>query len=895
MSSSNAQHSRFPRWLLRSKLLPQKQLISLLPRKELLRRLSEGLERKITVISAPAGYGKSTLAASWRKELRERGILVPWLTLDNDDNEFGIFVTYLAYAFHTGGFSEELDALAPDGFNMSQSPRQVIGLICSMLTASSRRAVLILDDFEKLSSRICRELIDPFIAYMPENLHLVVLCRGHPTLSLNHLRLQGQLNEIDARDLKFTLFEIQEFLPKGFSRQHLQRITERSEGWPVALQVLRHTLHQNRDYEAVMEKFCHSSEMTDDYFSEQFFSGLPEETRDFLLDVSILDRIDAKTADYIRNRQDSARFLDELGEQETFIVPLETEDPSFRLHPLLRDFLMAKLSVYYAERKHELHTRMADFEVAQGHLIRAMRHALAAHDAQRAGHILERAGGILLWNREGMTRLRRAHELLPDHVVNSRPRLQLVRALIYLKSGQINVGRDIYHHVRAATEFERLHDPQLDYDLALIAATLAVYEGTPLDDQICRILMEPTGHIQQDNQTQLGFAHTFLCVQHLQKGHFAEVEKTGRKAIALFRQVKSIFGEAYIYFHLGVAAMAAGQPDQAMTHYHRAQDMARRHFIDDPEMKLIANILMAECLYEQNDIPASHRLLTDVVRRLEKHEAWYEIYAAGYITAANITFLKEGLEPALTLLDQAQDYIQRERLTLLNRLVISQKVHLLTLAGNPAKARRTLQKAGLSLEDYTQSNTSIRETCHVVQAIGRLLLSEERYDDVLRELPAFRDRFHRCGYPYAALKFDIFLAVALYKTGAMAKAFEQCRALFATLRTHRLVRVFLDEAVLVRDLLTAYIAHSDAQEKDHAAYLLDLLEPQEISDISISLSKREKQVLVLLAEGHPDKVIARQLGVSENTVRFHLKNLYGKLRAQNRLQAVNEARRQSLL
>lgn len=889
----------FPPWLTATKILPLRHHISLIERSELIRRLNAGLNQKLALLVASAGFGKSTLLGHWRKELLEQNISVAWLNIDQDDNDPALFAIYLAYSLATAGLAEDIFALFPTGFSPDTSARTIIGVLLSAIAQQDEKVVLILDDVEKLDEMAVNKILVPLLRYSPENLHVVLATRTADRLPLSVLKLQGQVNQITTEELKFTPFEIEEFLGGTLDKKTLQKVNKKTEGWPVALQLIKNSITGHSDYKNIIEKFKGTEQDTRDYIFEQILNNLPPAQKDLLLDVSILEHFDPETIDQVRGVDNNSIILKELEVLNRLITPLENRENLFRLHPLFREALMYYLEQTDPERMKNLHLRASDMFLNQGHIIQSMRHALQAGEPETAARILERAGGILLWNKEGMTRIRKAHSLLPEKIITTRPRLSLLRALVLLKDGHLNDARDIYNRVRQDLKNNNLtHSAELDYDLAVITSTLAVYEGTPLTEKMSDNLIASIEQFEQIDNIQIGFVYTILCVFNLQKGDFPAATKVGQKAITQFQQHHSIFGETYIYIHLGVVASAEGRLDKAHEHYQKAQNNLRRYFIDDKDLKLVLNILMAEWHYEKNELSTAARLLGDINQRLETGEAWYEIYAAGYSTSTALAYLQKGLSACLNASDDASTYIRREGLKRLNRLVIANKVGHLCRAGKTNQARKIVQENNLTFQDYNRDNGicfSVRECYGVVQALARLLIAEQRYGDAVRELTA-QIESHLPAYEIRAIqKYRLLLAIALYQNGDPQQAFRELEAVLKFVRTHGLIRFMLDEEPFITAPLDAYIQDSRSSEKDHAQYLLDQLSDAKSPQIHITLSRRERQVLNQLAEGFADKVIARNLDVSENTVRFHLKNLFSKLNVNSRLMAVSEANKHNLL
>ncbi len=890
----------FPAWLTPTKASPPRQQVSVLHREELLRQLELHLKLKLTVLAAPAGYGKSTLLTAWQEYRKTRDdSTIVWLTLDRDDDDPALIALYLLYAAEQAGLSLGHTATPVNGWSAEMPPKTLTGVFLASVTAHEKKVILILDNANSLTEEVIEPVLTPLFRYAPHNMHVALATRSAETMSLSSLRAQGELYEMNADALKFTPFEQASLLKADLNKALMKEVGQHTEGWPVAVQLIKSAITDHREPAKVLAMFSGTNRDIRDYIDEHIIGRLPSHHREFLLDASVLPEFDGVTADAIRGANGSAQLLQELGHLTPLVRPMEDREGWYRLHPMFREALHRLLSARAPKRLAEINHAAARHFMHDGHIIRAIRHALDANAPETAADILEQAGGILLWNREGMSRIRKAHELLPDAIVAKRPRIGLLRALVFLKDGHLNDARHIYSRIlRQKEKGEFAPTPLLDYDLAVIAATLAVYEGTPLSEAVSTNLVDALNRFEQEDKQQVGFVYTILCVFNLQKGFYDEARRVAELAISHFQEQSSVFGETYIHVHLGVIATAQGKYDQAHDCYTKVQDSQRRHFIDDKDLRLVLNILLAEWHYEKDELATAERLLGNINRRLETGEAWYEIYATGYTLSTAITYRTRGLAACLALGDEACTYIRREGLKRLNRLVMANQVAYLCQEGKTAKARKLAQAHNLSFSGYRENTNvphSVREVYAVVRALAVLCLAEGRTGEVVEQLEYFIAAATERGESRAVNKYELLTAAAIFQTGDLEAAFEKIEPVIAFVRKQGLLRFVLDETPFITPILEAYAVSDKKKEQDHVSYLLNHLHESRDGGNAPKLSKREQEVLGQLSEGHADKVIARHLDVSENTVRFHLKNIYSKLGVGNRLMAVNEASKRGLL
>ncbi len=858
----------------------------LIKRPRLIQRLNDGLGQRLTLICAAAGYGKTALMSQWRRDLMEQGVPVAWLSLDEEDNQPGVLATYLSFSLHDSGLASAIDDMSETDFGPRLDPRAVVGMLATAIESSGERFVLMLDGFESLKPRSTRLVVEPLLRYFPKNIHVVLASRTKGHLPVSDYRLHGALAELNAEDLKFTLFEMRTFFEPLLDTTQLKQAAGISEGWPVALRLMKIALSGSHDRKLLLRRFRGSRAEFRSYFTDHFFSCLPEEQQWFLGDVSILDSIDPESADFIREGQDSQLSLNEMQDLGGLLVRKPTGEGNYHLHPLLRDFLKDYFKLHHFDRYRRLHRRAADRTAGQGQVIRAMKYALEVGDTETAAHIIEAAGGLTRWDHEGMSRLRTAHALLPDDIVVKRPRLHLIRALVLLKDGNLTEARQILANVR--NQSSESADPHLNYEITVMASAISFYEGSDPAAYIPELKAKlDAGGAQHEAET--AFLYTTVCVSGLQYGRLREARQAANAGLSTGLP----FSIAYFHLHLGAINLAEGHVQESITEYRKAQAIIRRKFGEDKDMMLVANVLTAEWHYERNDLTRAKNLLGATNVRLVHGEAWYEIYAAGYTTSSAISYELHSLDAAREEAEGAFEYVQKEGLRRLRRLLVANRCGYLTRSGETAHARTLVQESGLSLDEYkvpSAHNSLIRERFGIVPSLCRLLIAENRYKKAVDELSAFIEIERKIRHTRAVLKYSLLLSLALYLAKKRGSAFDMLNEVLATVRREGFVRLVLDEAPFVVDLLKAYVRSRNATEADHASYLLRLLDKGAADQEATQLSKREQQVLEELSKGLPDKVMARNLGVTEHTIRFHLKNIFRKLGVHSRLQAVTTAK-----
>ncbi|MEJ8567689.1 LuxR C-terminal-related transcriptional regulator [Elongatibacter sediminis] len=898
----------FPVWLLHSKTSPTRQRVDLLERPSLTLKLHQALDATVSVIHAPAGYGKSTLLSNWRDLLLAEGHTVCWLSLDRQDNEALHLLIYIAFSLVEGGVAFDSDSAGFDRTVSELSERDLLSLIIHWAAEHPNQVVLILDDFDHLKAEVIDSVIHPLLEYAPDNLHIAIATRDDSHLKVSSLEVKGQAVRFGASQLRFTPMELNDFLADELDNQTIQKLFKVTEGWPVAIQMIRSAVQSEKDVERIMDDLTGDATNIASYLSEEILSNLDEGLRDFLMDISLVDRIDTEFADYLRGQPGSHVLLGRARVLDTLVLPVDTMDGTFRLHPLFREHLYERLAASRPDRLKTLHLSAADWFSSREDLVEAVRHCVLAGEPEHAIGIIQRVGGVMIWFREGLTRLRAVMRLLEDQAVFDDWRLAMIRCLLYIKDGQVHQARQLYDSVtaRADIEFAGLSqlgaDDQVD-EFAILEMGISIYEGKPISQASCRQLEARVASLDEKEFAIRGNLLTFLCVGYLQRGEFSEARRYGELAIPAFMAAGSLYGTAYIHFHLGDISFAEGNSEDAARSYAEGLDLARKHFNDDQGMKLVGSILTSELNYELGDVGSIPAIARSIPKLLERHEAWFDIYAAGYSASCHRELDDYGIDAALAIVDRAVEYAELNRLFRLTRLLACLRIELLLRADKISEARSVLQHSGITIGDYmseAEDQIAWRERDTAVAAISHLLICEGRLEEALDQLRHFSRQARHAGHMRARMKYQLLLAIAHgHRDDATARDHHLESALELYERS-RYVRPFLEHQPELKVALTAYLSETaqstGARHHESAQQILERLEDARTKDVEEALlSPREQEVLQELMQGFSNKVIARKINVSESTVRFHLRNIFVKLNVTSRLQAVTVARQQKLV
>lgn len=890
-------------WLVRAKVLPPRQAIAVADRSALRQRLDRGLANAVTVLEAPAGFGKSTLLGQWCRTLADAGRNVAWLTVGPDDVQ-DIFVAYLGFAL------EEAGVMLPGSFWSTAfshaTAHNAVG-VSTMLNAIDRHEgphVLVIDDVETVCDDQTLKLLDQLIRQAPANLHMVLAWRTNPGLPLSDLVLQGCVEVIRVDDMRFTLAEVTSFLADEFGKRDVALLFEKTEGWPVALQIARTMAAGGARPGTILQSLSGTAGIAAQYIQEQVVAGLSPECRAMLTDLSVLEWLHPDAADFVRDEPDSLRLLADLHGIEALVTSVDDADRTYRLHPLLREYLSATLRQADVQRFRALHRRAAQWMWRRGRLVDALGHAQQADDPDLLGELVERAGGILLWLREGMARLRAVGKFLTPELTARFPRLALMRCILLAKQARYREASELLAQVRLATDDFR-HDREggddqaLFFDQYVVEVSLTLYGCLPLTHDLLQKLSAGTTAAADGDPGIQCYQKTLLCVAHSQAALFDDAARYGREGIACCRHPRTDDARIYFEFHLGAIEVARGNPQRAGDYYSKACQASRTNFRSDANLKLIGDVLSAELSLEQNRLGDVKRRLSNVVQRLHRCEAWFDIYAAAYATATEYMVEDDGLDAALTVLDEAQAFITRHQLGKLDSFLIAIRVSLLCWSGDGAAAQHVARDSTLLTlpdADITLGEWTWREAEAYALARMRLFSARGCDDGVAETVAHFSKAFQAKDLLRARLRLSVLAAIHDWRMDRDESAtWHLAEALVLAERSGYERAFWLDRADVL-PVLDATVARRrrvrrEARIAEYGRTLRDrLARPAQAPAAALTFSPRERAVIHELGKGLRDKVIARRLGITENTVRFHLKNIYLKTGTGNRLEAIARIR-----
>ncbi|TCP31031.1 LuxR family maltose regulon positive regulatory protein [Sphingomonas sp. BK235] len=861
-------------------------------RDALLDRLDEALAHRLTLVHAPAGYGKTSLLADWRRRCEERGHLVAWLTLERDDAEAKRLAQYVAYSIA----SVDVDAPGDGEVASAAMPaRAALSAIINRLAREQRQAVLILDDLHRADSAEALDFLQSLIRLAPRNCHFVFASRDYPRVGQAILAAEGQLLEFTAGDLKFSTPEAEEMLARAdgvpLDGEEVRKLVERTEGWPIALQLTLVSLKRGVDRRRFVGGVGGAGSDLAGYLSEQVLRSLPDDVQEVVLRTALLDKVTSAALNLICDRRDGGLLLERLEQQGVPLTPLSPARDAYRYHQLFAEHLRARLSSRDIVQFHDLHRRLARWFARQSDIAEAISHAIDADDGALVADILETAGGWRLIPQGHLGLVERALATLDRADVEQRPMLVLASLYLDVKCGRMDAARLAYDGLVMRAE-QGETPPDLWTEIRVVGDILAEYENQPmrLEDLLAREALLRT--LPADDHLILANVNESLGAKYLEGGWLERAMEPTLAARRHYQALASPYSEMFTRFHEARIRSSQGRLKDAVAVLSAAQSEVEAHFGARSDLAANCAALQAELLFEQDRTGEAEALLEWALPHMEQSDGWVDVYAAAYFTAARMAAARGDTEIVRSLLERARRLAYRRRLRQLDLLAGLCELELVLRHDAPFAAVRALAEAiGLdALADGMVEESPLYRPVAVAAAMCRIriaLLSGASHS-AIDELDAMRRWARQHGAGRLLIDIDLLKAQAHGLVGESAKAQGCFDDAVGTAMFQGIVRPFIDARDAVSPLLDGALAASP--DRFRAQFLKGVMRLACTQRAPISppdaLNEAETAILQHLSRGHSNKEIARLIGMSPDTVKYRLKAVFRKIGVSKRQDAV---------
>ncbi len=884
-------------------------------RSRLAEQLTRGAGSKLTLVSAPPGFGKSTLVGEWAAS-RVSDTATGWLSLDSDDNDPTTFWSYVVAATRMAAPNVGAAALAA----LEAEPPQIElaqRALTNDLAAASDAVVLVLDDYHVIERADIHEAVAGWIDRLPATTHLVLTTRSDPPLPLSRWRARGDLVELRAKDLRFTPREAQAYLRDtmglALSERDVDALEGRTEGWIAALQLAALSLRGRDDVASFIASFAGDDRYVVDYLVDEVLARQPDDVRTFLLETSILDQLTGPLCDAVTQRHDGQAMLERLDRTNLFVEPLDDRRRWYRYHQLFADVLRSRVLV---ERPHDvlkLHRRAGTWLNAQGNRAEAIHHALAGQDYERAATLVELATVDMQRTRREMT-LRRWMEALPKRIFESRPVLAIGYVGALMSDGTMDGVEAHLDRVErwlesaAGTQgpaggtgeivvVDTAQAQRLPGLVAMYRAALALGRGD-LDETAAQA-ERAVQRAAPDDYLARGAAGALLGLARWTTGDLdgayqsfsdgmASVDRAGHEADAIGGAIT-----------LADIRVTQGRLSDALTLYERG--LARAARPDVPPLRGVADmhVGIAQILGERGDLTGAKEHLASAQALGEElglpQHPW-----RWRVAAARLRQVERDLDAAMRLVEEAEPVYSTDFSPNV-RPIEAVKARLYIARGDLQPAAEWARQRGVS---PANDITYLREFEHAT--LAHLLYAQglhDRDDTRLGEAVALTERLAVAaasgGRNGSLIEILIVHALAHSARGDRMQALDALTRAVALAEPEGYVSLFVLEGDAMTDLLGLAV-----KERPESAYLHRLLKasagPPPTSRSTAQpllepLSQRELEILRLLATELSGPEIARNLVVSLHTVRSHTKAVFAKLGVNSRRAAVRRAAELKLL
>jgi LuxR family maltose regulon positive regulatory protein len=855
----------------------------------LVERLDEGLAAgyRLTLVSAPAGFGKTTLVGEW---VAACGRPVAWLSLDAGDSDPSRFLAYLVAALQTVAPGVANGVLAVLGSPQPPPLEWTLTALLNGLATIPGEIVLVLDDYHVLDARPVDDALAFLVEHLPPQVHLVIASREDPALPLARLRARGQLTELRAADLRFTPDEAAAFLTGVMNLElaadELAALEARTEGWIAGLQLAAISLRGRPDVGSFIASFAGSDRFILDYLVEEVLQRQPGPIQAFLLRTSILDRLCGPLCDAVLLDASTPgqQTLDHLDRANLFIVPLDTERRWFRYHHLFADLLRQRRqqSEVSSEAVDDDHLRASEWYEANGLEIEAFQHAAAGHDSERAERLIE-GGGMPLHFRGALVPILRWLESLPTTLLDARPSLWVTYAQVLLSSGQNTGIEPKLQAAERALQDARMDDRTRDVVGRIASVRAFLVWGPHQTETIIAQSRRALEYLHPDNlpfrtAAALTLGHAYVLLGDRAGARQALTEVTAISA-ASGNTIYEILGS----IGLGFLQEADNQLGLAVVTYRHAIELAAGlpfPFVCE------AHLGLARVHYQWNDLDGA-RQHGEQSLQLAQQIADTDRTVACEVLLARLALARGDAAGAAVILAEADQAARQHDFVLQVPEVAAAQVLAFLRQGDVAAAAHVALAHELPLSH------------------ARVHLAKGDPTGALGVLEAYRRRMAEKAWADEELKALVLLAVAFDAAGERPRAVEVLDEALALAEPGGFIRIFVDEGAPMARLL--YQALSQGVHPDYVRHLLaafpasgrEQAAPSRAVAAAIGLaeplSSRELEVLDLIAAGLTNQQIAARLYVSLHTVKSHARNIYAKLGVSSRTQAAATGRALGLL
>ncbi|MEM7343046.1 MAG: LuxR C-terminal-related transcriptional regulator [Chloroflexota bacterium] len=886
--------------LLLTKLAPPKLSHTYMVRQRLLDQLNAGTHGKLNLIQAPAGYGKTTLAAAWvatqQQLLSEQAITysTAWLTLETYDNDPTQFLNYFIGAWQqiNPDFGQAVvTALEAGQFNpQSTASYGLLNQLINELIHHPIPLVLVLDDWHTIENEAVQRLVQYWIEHVPPHIHTIITSRELPPMPLARWRVRGQLTVIDAPDLQFTVSEAGQFLRESvkldLNEADIARLTAQTEGWIGALQLMALSLQGSNDIEGQLDQLASHERYLIDYLADEVMSQQSPELRQFFTETSILNRFNAELCDAVTERKDSHQLLNDLERRNLFVTPLDMQGGWYRYHPLVSSYLRPQLAKTDPEQYRRLHARAFQWLLKEGFVETAIEHALEAKNYRDVAQLLADRADEFVWRSRAL-RLFEWGNQLPEDILATFPKAALAFGWALSIVTNFSELTRYLDRMRPLLAEALNNSTAIKSEWVALEAEIDLYYGN-IDGVITKL--ESIDFNNLHNSFLRGMMHQVQGYAQRLNGNTSVAIDSLKRCRQLIDQHRNLALWIYAGSDLAEAYMIQADLNMAEAVYQEIMtSLPSEQSLTNPvldfawsnygSLQFKRNRLNEALDYVQRGVAISRAVGKDRV-----------ITRYGLEILARIRQAQGGWEDTIDLLDQIETFVAKQHNQRVRFQVDALRAHLHLLQGE-----LDLPNAWAASFAQTQPTYLTQLQYHASQLVYAQWLLHRDPEAAIDFLTACQEVAEAKGWREHQLTGAVLLAVANQRLGQTQAALEQLRTAIQLARSGGYLRVFVERAVDIAPLLREF---SRERETDpfigtiQAAFLPTGVTVQPLVD---PLTQREVEILQLIGEGLSNPQIAERMIIATGTVARHTNNIFGKLGVRNRTEATLHARRLGLI
>jgi LuxR family maltose regulon positive regulatory protein len=912
--------------LLKTKLSvpPVRPRERMVRRPRLIEKLNDGprLGRKLSLISAPAGFGKTTLVSEW---VHRRGAVtaplptplrVAWLSLDEGDNDPTRFLSYSIAALRT------LEAdIAQGALSALQSPQPppteaILITLINEIAALSDRIVLVLDDYHLIGAQPVHDALTFLLEHLPPQIHLVVATREDPLLPLARLRARGQLTELRATDLRFSSSEAAVFLNQvmglDLSEEDVATLESRTEGWIAGLQLAAISMQGRKDVSGFIQSFGGSHRFVLDYLVEEVLGQQSAGVQAFLLQTAILNRLTGSLCDALTGQENGQATLETLEQANLFIIALDEERRWYRYHHLFAELLQQRLDLTYPNLINDLHSKAVTWHETNGDFSEAIHHALAIDDIKTATRLIEK-GALEALEQSELRFILKWVDRLPDTALESSPSLFIYHSWALVLTGQVEGLSSKLEKtewlLQAIEEYDATQKQEMLGYIAGLKALLALWQrdfasGLDFANQALENL--------PDNNWVRGYCAIVLGSSFSGKGNLV----AARDAFAESYSVGKASGNKMLAVsaacNLAHALELEGRLQQAVKLFQDSFQLAEQ----DGQVLPVAGYIhvdLARAMYELNDLDVASQHLKEGIelcQRLVDGRA----EKIGHCLLARVQLAQGKHADALDSIQKAEGADPSPGTPFDLRGGEYPQIRLWLREKRLKHLEAWLKKNGVNVDDVSHFKTKLTYTMHArsLIAVGREHTNGTYLNDALDLLEELLEMAENNGWGSKVIEILTLQALALQAMGDTAQAMTTLERALTLAEPEGFIRIFVDEGApmarlleqlhrrgvavdYITEILAAFETTDDGSQTTQTALDPSCVVGRPSSALVEPLSERELEVLQLIAAGLTNPEIAARLYLALNTVKAHTRNIYGKLDVHSRTQAVARSQELGLL